>query len=277
MKGNYVRPHPRLVLLIRSASPALLLLASWSVASWLLGSHRLPGPLYSLRLLLTSAFSDPIISAQGGGSWGYAPHIFSTLWHVGVGASGGILLGVAIALLAAQHITSVTITNTVLELARTLPPLIFVPFAAIGFGVSDWVQVISVALYSSLTIALYTLLALDNLQPSYLQLSELLGANAYRRIITVQLPGILPDLVGPVRLVLAFGLGISIVVEYLASPTGIGRVMKNSMAFSNIDLIMVGVLWTVALAIFLDVCTAILFGALLNWTDRRQLLEWMAK
>jgi ABC-type nitrate/sulfonate/bicarbonate transport system permease component len=94
---------------------------------------------------------------------------------------------------------------------------------------------------------------------------------------TIQLPAILPHLLGPVRLVVAFSIGISVVAEYLASPTGIGRVMKYSMAFANVGLIMVGVLWAVALAFVFDAMTVFTIGAFTRWTGRRQLLEWMAR
>jgi NitT/TauT family transport system permease protein len=262
---------------LRSASPILLLFLGWGCAYLVLGRGLLPGPVSALHLLLASALSDPIISAQGGGSWGYAPHVFSTLWHVLLGAGGGILAGVTLSLLAAQWPLWLTAADTLLETIRTIPPLIFVPFAAIAFSGSDLVQLVSVAVYATLMTSVYTLTAIGNLQPNLLQLSTLLGANKYRRTITVQLPAILPWLIGPVRFVLAFSLGISVVAEYLASPTGIGRVMKYVMALSDISLIMVGVLWTVALAFLLDGITVLSFSVFIRWTGRRQLMEWMAK
>ena len=170
-----------------------------------------------------------------------------------------------------------TAADTVLEVIRTVPPLIFVPFAAIALSGSDLVQVASVALYAALMMSVYTFNAIDNVPSNLLHLSALLGASRYRRMVTVQIPAILPSLLGPVRLVLAFSLGISVVAEYLASPTGIGRVMKYAMAYSNSNLIIVGVMWTVMLAFLFDALTVLFFGAFIRWTGRRQLLEWMAR
>ena len=87
----------------------------------------------------------------------------------------------------------------------------------------------------------------------------------------------LPRLLGPVRVVFAFSLGISVVAEYLASPTGIGRVMKLAMAYANVHLIVVGVLWTVIVAFVYDAVTVLFFGFFMRWTGRRQLVEWMAR
>jgi ABC-type nitrate/sulfonate/bicarbonate transport system permease component len=255
----------------------LVLLAIWSAASWLLGSGLLPGPIRAFQLLASSAQADPVISAQGGGSYGYSPHVLSTFWHVFVGAVGGMAVGGATSIAAAQWSFTLTAADTVLEVLRTIPPLIFVPFAAIVFSGSDFVQLASVALYAALMISVYVFNAIDKVPPNLMHLSALLGASRWRRILTVQVPGMLPSLLAPVRLVLAFSLGISVVAEYLASPTGIGRVMKYAMAYSNSDLIIVGVLWTVLLAFVFDALTVLFFSALIRWTGRRQLLEWMAR
>jgi taurine transport system permease protein len=262
---------------LRAGSPALVLLVFWSTASLVLGDGLLPGPVRAFRLLMSSACADPVISAQGGGAYGYSKHVLSTFWHVLVGAVGGMVVGGAATVVVAQWSLTFTAANTVLEVIRTVPPLIFVPFAAIAFSGSDLVQLASVALYAGLMMSVYTFNAIDSVPANLLHLSALLGASRYRRMVTVQIPSILPSLLGPVRLVLAFSLGISVVAEYLASPTGIGRVMKYAMAYSNSDLIIVGVMWTVMLAFLYDALTVLFFSAFIRWTGRRQLLEWMAR
>jgi ABC-type nitrate/sulfonate/bicarbonate transport system permease component len=250
----------------------LVLLVVWNIASVVLGDVLLPGPIRAFQLLISSAYADSVISAQGGGTYGYSTHVLSTFWHVLAGAVGGMVIGVAASVMAAQWAFTFTAADMVVELIRTVPPLMFVPFAAIAFGGSDLVQLVSVALYACLMMCVYAFNAIDNVSPNLPHLSALLGASRYRRIVTI-----LPSLLGPVRLVLAFSLGISVVAEYLASPTGIGRVMKLAMAYSNSDLIFVGVVWTVMLAFLFDALTVLFFGLFIRWTGRRQLLEWMAR
>jgi len=255
----------------------IVLVVGWSAASWVLGSGRLPGPLESLRLLGTTIGENPVVAAQGGGSWGYSIHVLSTFWHVLAGASGGMIIGCLGALLAAQSSLSWSVADTLLEAIRTVPPLIVVPFAAIALSGSNSVQLVSVALYAALMMAVYTFNAIENIPLNYVQLATLLGASRLRRMANVQIPAMLPRLLGPVRVVLAFSLGISVVAEYLASPTGIGRVMKFAMAYSDVHLIVVGVLWTVIIAFVYDAATVLFFGFFMRWTGRRQLVEWMAR
>lgn len=267
----------RLASLVRGYAPLFLLVAAWSCAAAALREGMLPGPLVTVKALAGSMLYDPLIAAQGGGEHGYAPHVWSTLWHVFVGSVVGIILGLGCTLTAVQGRWGRSAWTTVLELFRTVPPLILVPFVAVPLGTSHLTRIVTVGIYATLTTAVYTSSAVENLPAHYLQLSRLLGARRLRQIITVQLPGVLPGLLGPVRLIFAFGLGISIVVEYLGSPDGIGLIMKAVVAYSRVDLVMVGVLWTVALALCLDAATLLMFSFLLRWTERRQLLEWLGR
>jgi ABC-type nitrate/sulfonate/bicarbonate transport system permease component len=216
-----------------------------------------------------------IIEAQGGGAHGYLPQIASTFWHVSAGLTAGILLGLSAAMLCFGNPITRRILGDATEFGRTIPPLLLIPFCSIVFGVSDWVQIIGVALYSGLIMCMYCLGALEALPDNYLQMAALLGARPVRRICTVQLPGILPAILGAVRVAASYGLGISIVAEYLASPTGIGRVMKYSMAYSNVELIVVGVLWTAALSFLFDLIIVVLLSASLKWTRRADLVRWL--
>ncbi len=243
----------------------------------MLPQGALPGPLATFGEMLKSSYQEHTIFLQGGWPDGYLPHVWSTFWHVGLGGLAGIVGGVFWTLVAVQTRWIRVAWNSILEFFRTIPPLILVPFVAVVFGTSDLGRIVTVGMYAALTAAVYTFNALDNIPPHYLQLAALLGASTYRRLYSIQLPGIIPELLGSVRLIFAFGLGISIVVEYLGSEDGIGQVMRSVMAYSRIDLVMVGVLWTIVLAFLFDAGIVIVFGILTSWTERRQLLEWISR
>ncbi len=257
------------------SSPFVLFVTLWYCVSWGVGPARLPSPPSALRTLAATFTSNEIIAAQGGGTHGYFPQICSTFWHVSIGLVVGILTGLGAALGCYESSIARSSLRGITELGRTVPPLLFIPFCVIVFGVSDWVQIIGVGLYSGLTMCLYSLGALESLPENYAQMATLLGAQRLRRIWTVQLPAILPTILGAIRVASSYGLGISIVAEYLASPTGIGRVMKYSMAYSNVDLIVVGVLWTVILSFLFDWVIVTVLSAFLKWTRRGDLLRWL--
>ena len=164
----------------------------------------------------------------------------------------------------------------ILESVRNIPPLILIPLLTVLFGASQAVEVLSVALYSSFTITVYALNALSNLPVCYEQLARLLGATRLRRMLTVLIPGMLPALIGPMRLTFSLSLGIAIVAEYLAAPTGIGRVMKYATVYSDCGLILAGVIWTVMLSLVFDILIVALFSLTVRWTGGNDLLKLIA-
>jgi taurine transport system permease protein len=262
---------------IVAASPVMLLLAVWGVVSYFASPRLLPSPLATVKAMFTSLRESALIDMQGGGPDGYLPHVWSTFWHVGVAALTGIGAGVMWVLIVNESSPARLVSNTILEFIRVLPPLILVPFVAIAIAASEWAHFATVAIYATLTTAVYAMNATRNVPSAYQSMAELLGANRWRRAVTVTLPAILPEMLGAVRLVFAFGLGISVVVEYLANPTGIGRVMKLVIAFSRVDLLIVGVMWTIVLALVFDAVTVLVFSLVVRWTERRQLIAWMSK
>jgi ABC-type nitrate/sulfonate/bicarbonate transport system permease component len=262
---------------IRSIAPVAVGLLTWWFAAHVIGENTLPDPRRAALLFAETAFQGNLIAAQGGGSHGMAPHVWSTFWEVSVGASAGCLAGVLIALVASQYVTSMSLTNKLVEIGRTIPPLIFVPFVAGAFGVSDWVRFLSIAFYSAMTISIYALNASVGIQQRYFAMASLLGASRFRRVLTVQVPAILPHLLGPLRLVYAFSLGISVVVEYLAADSGIGHVIRELVVYSRADLIVVGVIWTLLLSLVFDALLVLALSAGIRWTDRRTLIYWLSR
>jgi sulfonate transport system permease protein len=249
--------------------PLFGLVVIWEAFSWFLGPGRLPGPALTLSSLFGSALHDPIITAQGGD--GYLPHVVSTLTHAIVGCVMGISTGLLLALCATLSRPTFWVLDSLAEIFRILPPLIFVPFVILISGslmVAGLLvgEVVTIGIYSATSTCIYSLNALAALPAEYLALGTLLGAGRFRRLSSIQLPAIMPSLIGPVRIIVPASLGIAVVVEYLAAPVGIGRVMYFAQSFSRVDLILVGVAWVMLLALALDYLISLVSKRILRWT-----------
>jgi NitT/TauT family transport system permease protein len=223
-----------------------------------------------LIVLSDSLFHEPIIEAQGGGSNGLSTHIVATLAGFSGGFTSGIFIGFAIALTMSQFKALSLLLEPALEFFRALPPLLVVPFAILLCRSNDTLECFTVAIYSAFSICVYTLSAARNIVPNYTHLAKLLGAGRLRRVFDVQIPAIMPELVGALRVTAALSLGIVVVVEYLAAPSGIGRVMKFAISYSRVDLIVVSVIWSIIIAIGVDSTISMLFRLVLRWARREQ-------
>lgn len=246
----------------------VIVIVFWQLASFILGSERFPDIVATGNTLVTSFTSDSIIEAQGGGSHGYYPHVLATAGYFTSGFVVGSGVGFLLSLTLFQLPRLMHHIDPVLEFMRVLPPLLVIPFAVLFFRSMDALPAITVALYSAFTVGLYSLNALRNIPANYTTLAKFLGANKWRQVIDVQIPAVIPSLLGAVRVAAILGLGIAIVAEYMAAPAGIGRVMKFAMSFSRIDLLFVGVVWVVAIAIVVELAIFLVTKPLIAWTDR---------
>jgi ABC-type nitrate/sulfonate/bicarbonate transport system permease component len=239
--------------------------ATWQLATAALGADRLPGVPATLRGFVQSVFSEPIIEAQGGGPGGYWPHAMATLRNTLAGVLGGAALGVLASLLTVQWRPVMAVYDSIVEIVRVLPPLILIPFAILLSDSADRIELTVVALYSALSMSLYTIGACAALPPEYSQMARLLGAGRLRNAFSVQLPAILPSVIGPLRVNAALGTGICVVCEFLAVPKGIGRVMKFALSFYRVDLILVGVLWAILCVLVVEALVSLLCRPFLRW------------
>lgn len=251
--------------------PLLVFVAIWEITSLLFGSGRLPGPILTLSSFFGSILHDPIIATQGGD--GYLPHVGHTLAHALAGCGIGISIGFSVALCATLSRPTFWILDSLAEIVRILPPLIFVPFVILISGslvVTNLLvgEVVTIAIYSAASIIVYSLSAAAVIPSEYLAMGSLLGAGRLRRMISIQLPAILPSLVGPLRVIVSVSLGIAVVTEYLAAPAGIGRVMYFAQSYSRVDLILVGVVWVLLMALVLDLGISLASKRVLRWTTR---------
>jgi ABC-type nitrate/sulfonate/bicarbonate transport system permease component len=257
--------------LFYSCLPFLALVLLWQTCTFLVGPNRCPGIVQTASVFIGSLFHEPIIEAQGGGSSGIYPHILATL----TGFLRGLLLGGAagfvIAFLMNQMKVIANLFEPSLEFFRALPPLLVIPFAIILCRSNDVLECFTVAIYSAFSVCVYTLNALKNVAPNFGYLATLLGAGRLRSLFDVQLPAIMPELLGGLRVTAALSLGIAVVVEYLAAPAGLGRVMKFAISYSRIDLIMASVIWVILIAVGVDFVIAVIFHIMLRWVKRGEL------
>jgi NitT/TauT family transport system permease protein len=243
----------------------VMLTIAWHLLSRSFGSERFPNPGTTASIFWRSAFQDSLIEAQGGGSKGFWPHFLFTSRNSLTGVCGGSSIGLILALIVFQWRKAAAFMDSLVEIIRVLPPLILAPFAAVMLNSSAAMESFTVGLYSALSIALYALSSLATIPSEYLAISKLFGTSSLRRAFTVQLPAILPGMVGPLAVNAALGTGICIVVEFLAAPAGIGRVIKFALSFYRVDLIFVGIAWAAVCVFITDSIIIFILWRALRW------------
>lgn len=232
--------------------PILFFLFLWEIASLLVGSDRVPSVLQVFDVLFRSLTYDTIIESQGGGQHGFAPHILSTIKHLVLGLGFGGAVGLIIAFTVFHSSIISNIFGPMIEVVRAMPPLIVVPFVLLLAGPTETGQIVVGSLYAAFSIFVYARNALENVHSQYRIIGEIYGATLLQVIKTIEIPAILPEMVGGLRVTVSLTLGIVVVAEYLGAPSGIGRVLKFAISFASVELIVVGIVWAALIGTLVD-------------------------
>ncbi len=242
------------------------LLAVWYLVSLTLPPVRLPSPFSVLGTAVPLLFSSPALASQfGSGEGGIAPHLFVSLVRLLVGSGIGVLGGVMVGLAMSYDRRIGHFLNLPTRMMRAVPPLALIPFMLVWFGTGASAQIALIALYIFLIMLANTTNAVRNVAPVYARFARTLGATRLQTYRQVVLPAILPELLGALRVALAFAWGLLVVAELVGGQYGIGRVLSLLIPLLQTREIMAAVLWVVVVAIVLDLAVLALYRRLLRW------------
>lgn len=145
----------------------------------------------------------------------------------------------------------------------TVPSLaLFSLFISVSFiGVGDRGPIIALALYSILPILRNTITGLEGVDRSIVESAKGMGMPALRRLVRIELPLAWPVILTGVRVATLLNIGIAAIAP-LVGGTGLGGYVRNGLqGYPNVnktEMIWTGVVFTVALAIVIDLLFALL-------------------
>jgi ABC-type nitrate/sulfonate/bicarbonate transport system permease component len=239
--------------------------AAWESASQAIGSNVVPSPLAVAQELLPILTHSAVIAAAGGGQAGLLPHLTYSVNLTLAGGFVGIVLGIAVGLLMgwSRHIRY--FLEPPVEALRTVPALAAIPFFLIWFGPWPLTQFLVIVYYASLRLIIYTVEAIRNVPPVYVDFARTLGATRFQVYRTVVLPGIVPELVGGIRAVIATAWGIEVVAELMGSQFGVGRLFAVLSTILAANTIVTVIVWVSVVAVVMDLCFILLSRRLTRW------------
>lgn len=190
-----------------------------------------------------------------------------------------LLIGVPLGVLASRRPKMQPALLSALNLLQTVPSialfaLLMVPLAALasrwpvlahwgisGIGVAP--AVTALTLYSLLPTVRSTMAGLDQIAPGVLEAARGMGMTRRQLFWQVEVPLAWPVWLAGLRVTTVQALGLAM-VSALIGAGGFGAVMFQGLLSSAVDLVLLGVVPVVALAVVADA----LFKVLAQWTTR---------
>lgn len=232
---------------------AVVVLSAWHAAVILTG---------------TKIFPSPIAVAKG---LRQLPHLGSyigdSLFRVGSGYLGAVLLGVPIGLALGWWSSLARAANPLIQMLRPISPLAWMPLAVIWFGVSNLAPIFLIFLASFFPVVVATMNGVRNVPPVYLQAGRNFGLSTGALMVRVIVPAVLPRILVGLRI--AFGVAwlVLVAAEMIAVDSGLGYLIIDARnAGKRYDLVVGGMLLIGAIGLVLDM--------LIRWTERLQFVKW---
>ena len=183
-----------------------------------------------------------------------------------VGGSIGFLLGLANGVSRLSH----ALTDTTLQMMRTIPNLALIPLVILWFGIGEEAKLFLTALGVFFPIYLNTLHGVRNVDPQLIEMGRVYGMSGWTLFRKVIFPGALPSIFVGLR----FSLGIMwltlIVAETMAASSGIGHMANSAREFMMTDVVILALVIYALLGKLADVIALTLERLTLSWNPAYQ-------
>lgn len=193
-----------------------------------------------------------------------------------------LLIGVPTGLWCYRHPARQGSVFTVLNVIQTIPSvalfgLLIAPLAglvksfpalgAIGIaGTGLTPALIALVLYALLPLARGVVAGLSQVSPDVLESASAMGMSASQRFWRIQLPLALPLLLRSLRVVAVQTVGMAVIAALIGAG-GFGALVFQGLLSSALDLVLLGVIPTIALAVVVDALFALWLALLKGKND----------
>lgn len=228
--------------------------AVWQVASGYVSQFLLPPPS-----ALLERFSDPAWLAR------LLQALSNSLIQFVLGFGLSLATAVPLGIVIGRSKLLTRMFEPLITALYAIPPVAFVPFLIIWFGLFLEARIALVFLMSFFDILVVILAGARDVRPAFVDVGRSFGASHMQRLRLIVLPALLPFLFAALRVGSARAINGMITAELFLAAINLGAIMKR--ASQNFDSATV-------LAVVLVICfLGLLAQAIINFLERR-VLHW---
>jgi ABC-type nitrate/sulfonate/bicarbonate transport system permease component len=243
-----------------------VLVAIWSLAAAATEPARVPGPLLVWSELRANFYDSPALNFATFGSGGIFQNLLYTVTNVLVGVAIGSVAGIFVGVMIARLRLLRDVLEPPLLLLGTVPILVLLPFLSYWFGTSRLATNGLVIFYTFVMMSVVAQQATMNVAGHFEQHARSLGASQSRIMIEIVAPAIVPELLGALRVALAFAWGFQAVAEVLGGQQGVGRMLRVFAQSTSTPRMFAVIICLATAAVVVDA----LVGAAGRWVVRWQ-------
>ncbi len=183
-----------------------------------------------------------------------------------VGGSIGFLLGIA----NGVSRLSEKLTDTTLQMMRTVPHLALIPLVILWFGIGEESKLFLTSLGVLFPVYLNTYHGVRNVDRDLIEMGRVYGMGNWTLFRKVIFPGALPSIFVGLRYALGIMWLTLIVSESIAASSGIGHMANNAREFMMTDVVVLSLVIYAVLGKLADVAARAMERRALRWNPTYQ-------
>lgn len=166
----------------------------------------------------------------------------STLTRVILGFLVAALVAIPLGIIIGWSKTANDLSSFVIGLLRPIPPIAWIPFAILWFGVGLGSAIFIIFLGSIFPILINTADGVKRTDQVYIESAYTMGASQFQTLKKVVLPAALPNIITGLKVGIGIGLMCTVAAEMIGSDNGLGYLILSATSMLDSASAIVGML-----------------------------------
>lgn len=179
-------------------------------------------------------------------------HIRWSLTRVILGFAIGTPLAILLGIATGWYRWLGKIVWSPLELLRPIPPLAWIPFALIWFGLGEESKVFIIVLAAFFPVITNTYKGMTTIDPQIMRAAQTMGVKGLPLLFQVAIPAALPDIAVGMRVGISLSFGSLVAAEILAAEQGLGFMIMYGRQVGEVGMIIYGIIVIGVLNLLID-------------------------
>lgn len=192
-------------------------------------------------------------------------HVFISTQRALIGFFIGGIIGFVLGLFNGTILFSEKLTDTTIQMVRTIPHLALIPLVILWFGIGESAKVFLVAVGVMFPIYINTFNGIKNVDRKLIEMGSVYGLSRWRLFTDIILPGSLPSILVGIRYALGVMWMSLIVAETIGADSGIGFMATSAREFMQMDIVVLTIVLYAILGKLSDVIAKLFEQRLLKW------------
>lgn len=180
-----------------------------------------------------------------------------------IGSTTGLLIGLFTGLGKLVE----RVLDPSLQMLRTIPLLALIPLFILWFGIGEFSKVLMISLGAFFPVFVNTFLGIRNVDQKLYEVSRIYQYTRWEQLTKLILPAALPNLLLGLKLSLGVSWLVLVVAEMMGTSAGIGYMIQDARAYSNTDIVFVGIIIFALIGKLSDSLVRVLEKRWLAWRD----------